>query len=146
MKTSNIKLALWVSLSILLFNACANNRTLTPQTQTEKFNTLQDGKTTNDEVRIILGAPDAALTKGKLKTWIYRDQNNSKKQIYQLPKGLQGQGIILVFDATGVLKEHRQINFEELKTIQMQQEREKSSPIVIEKTEDPKPASAIANP
>jgi hypothetical protein len=96
---------------------CASKAT-PPQTPQQKFEALQDNRSTDEEVRIVWGIPDASLTQGQHKTWIYRNKNDSKKQVYQLPQGFEGRGVILVFDAAGILKEHRQVDAEQLKAAQ----------------------------
>lgn len=125
MITLNIKLALWFSLSTVLFCACTTNKIYIKQTQSEKLNTLQSGKTTNEEVRIILGNPDVTLTKGQTKIWFYLDQKNSKKQVYQLPNSLQGQGIVLTFDTLNLLRDIKYVNREDVESMQTQKNQNK---------------------
>jgi hypothetical protein len=142
MKNLSLRTSVLICFSIFFLSACASKKAAVEQTQAEKFDELQEGRTTMDEVRVIFGMPDASLTKGKSRTWVYREKNDSKEQTYQLPQGFQGQGIILDFDAQGILKQHRQVSAEELKALQQAQTaQETPKPKVVVKTEDPKPAT-----
>lgn len=101
----------------VLLGACSSKSTTRPLTQIEQFNALQDGKSTTQDVQIIFGVPDVSLTNGKTKTWVYRDKKHAKKPIYQIENG-QLQGLILVFDDEGVLKNHSSVNVDSVKTAQ----------------------------
>lgn len=117
--------------SALLLCACASKKISVTQAQAEKLDALQDGRTTTDEVRVIFGIPDAALTKGKNRTWVYRDKSDTKKQTYRLPKGFHGQGIILYFDSQGILKNHREASAEDIKALDKQVVQETSRTDVV---------------
>lgn len=108
MKIQLILFSAILSSQSLVLSACAS-RSSAPLTQLEKFNTLQNGVTKDQEVRIVLGVPDASLTQGQTKTWVYRDKKGSPKPIYQFQGG-QLQGLILVFNSEGVLKNHSFVN------------------------------------
>jgi hypothetical protein len=127
MKTLSIASFVLICFSTLFFSSCAGKNLSIMPTQAEKFDALQDGLTTTEEVRIIFGIPDATLTKGKSRTWIYRDKSDSKKQTYPWPKGFQGKGGLLRFDSQGVRKERREVSDEELKALQTKATQETSS-------------------
>ncbi len=137
-KIQNILILL---LSTTLFSVVGCSTTAAPKTQTENFALLQDKQTTDKEVRIVFGTPDASFTKNKTKTWVYRNKDDSKEKTYRLPEAFHVRGMILVFNAAGVLQEHRQVDIEQLKTTEKPTTDEADLAVTV-RTEDPPPKPA----